>query len=993
IINDISKPDVDNRSYRIIQLKNGLEVLLIHDETTQKSSASISVKAGRFQDPPNLPGLAHLCEHVLFMTSYNNSEDPASNTPSNVKFTSSVENEFETFIDDNLGTSNAFTSDEETNYHYDILNENFELSLKKFSTYFNNINNNDINNQLINKSVIEREIQSVDSEFAKITKNDSWKIRQVEKKISNKNHPYHNFSNGNIKTLHEIPLLNNINIKECALNFYKNYYIPKLMKLTILSNQSLDYVQNLVLENFSSLKNISNQLPFYDYNNEHPITKDELGTIIKIKPVMDTQEIRICFPILDQRPFYQSNPSLYYIHLISHECNGSLISFLKNESLASSLSVELTHISDNDDSFKIIIQLTNEGFKKYDEVVGYVFNYIELLKKTQPQRWIYNELKIMEYGRFKCRQKISEIETTSSLASLLQDNFILRKDILGSCLLKRFRENEIKEFGNKFLNIRNFRCLLVSKNNSHHLYRKEPYLNTRYSVEKLSKSFSRKVIRMIRKNGSCFSLPLPNRFLPQEFKRLIDEQDEMEYLNNYKPPILFESSEFGRTWLKQNNSVPKGYVGLLIRNPSSHNSPINSIKCNIFIKYINELCEVLRYEANLSGLYFNFEPSYNGFYLQINGYNEKLINLLESIIKLVKIENSLNNYISMSEKEFNRHKSNLERIYKNFKLTEPFNQIDIYSSCLLNENSWNIDEKLRSLDQLMFNNFKNYNPFEQFSFECFIYGNFSIKDCNTINKLIKKNLCENNQSLTSSEKILGRSLILYQGDNYNLRLINRELSSSCIDCYIQCGIKEDKTSRVLLYILSDIMDDLMFNELRTREQLGYIMTVGLRSTRTTIGLRLLIQSELPTEFLESRIDKFLITIVENYLRNLTRDEFQSLINKISNDLLIKFQNMREEYYFYWNHIKSGYFDFINLIDYLKILKNLTRKDLLYFYLYYISPKSSIRAKLTVHLHNCDSSKKEDNIKNYKKIIKSAIKNSLLLKDIIISNDRLSEIID
>ncbi|CAJ0828466.1 6702_t:CDS:2 [Entrophospora sp. SA101] len=63
----IEKPENDDRSYRLIHLNNELEALLIHDPETDKSSAALDVHVGQLSDPDNLEGLAHFCEHLLFM--------------------------------------------------------------------------------------------------------------------------------------------------------------------------------------------------------------------------------------------------------------------------------------------------------------------------------------------------------------------------------------------------------------------------------------------------------------------------------------------------------------------------------------------------------------------------------------------------------------------------------------------------------------------------------------------------------------------------------------------------------------------------------------------------------------------------------------------------------------------------------------------------------------------------------------------------------------
>ncbi|CAM9705052.1 unnamed protein product, partial [Hapterophycus canaliculatus] len=43
------------------------KVLLISDPETKTSAAAMDVHVGHFSDPDDLPGLAHFCEHLLFL--------------------------------------------------------------------------------------------------------------------------------------------------------------------------------------------------------------------------------------------------------------------------------------------------------------------------------------------------------------------------------------------------------------------------------------------------------------------------------------------------------------------------------------------------------------------------------------------------------------------------------------------------------------------------------------------------------------------------------------------------------------------------------------------------------------------------------------------------------------------------------------------------------------------------------------------------------------
>lgn len=67
VADQLEKPALDDRSYRVIRLPNQLEALLVHDPDTDKASASVNVNVGSFSDADDMPGMAHAVEHLLFM--------------------------------------------------------------------------------------------------------------------------------------------------------------------------------------------------------------------------------------------------------------------------------------------------------------------------------------------------------------------------------------------------------------------------------------------------------------------------------------------------------------------------------------------------------------------------------------------------------------------------------------------------------------------------------------------------------------------------------------------------------------------------------------------------------------------------------------------------------------------------------------------------------------------------------------------------------------
>jgi hypothetical protein len=63
----MEKPLLDDRSYRVIQLLNKLEILSIYDTDTDKAAAAMDVNVGSFSDPDDLPRAAHAVDHLCLM--------------------------------------------------------------------------------------------------------------------------------------------------------------------------------------------------------------------------------------------------------------------------------------------------------------------------------------------------------------------------------------------------------------------------------------------------------------------------------------------------------------------------------------------------------------------------------------------------------------------------------------------------------------------------------------------------------------------------------------------------------------------------------------------------------------------------------------------------------------------------------------------------------------------------------------------------------------
>lgn len=147
-----------------------------------------------------------------------------------------------------------------------------------------------------------REINAVHSEHEKNLSTDVWRIRQVNKFLSNPEHPYSKFGTGNKETLLEIPKEQNIDIRNELIKFHKKWYSSNIMSLAIFGKESLDELEAMTLKYFADIENKNVELPKW---NDKVYLDDQKTIKLTIVPVKDSRNLTISFQIPDLDEFYK----------------------------------------------------------------------------------------------------------------------------------------------------------------------------------------------------------------------------------------------------------------------------------------------------------------------------------------------------------------------------------------------------------------------------------------------------------------------------------------------------------------------------------------------------------------------------------------------------------------------------------------------------------------------------------------------------------------
>ncbi|KAH3671146.1 hypothetical protein OGAPHI_000857 [Ogataea philodendri] len=945
---NLEKPDIDDRQYRLLKLPNGLVSLVISDPTTDKSAAALDVNVGAFQDPETLPGLAHFCEHLLFMGTK--------------KYPS--ENEYSSYLSKNSGFSNAFTSSEHTNYYFEVANEAMHGALDRFSQFFIS--------PLFDPNCKDREINAVDSENKKNLQADIWRLHQLNKSLTNPNHPYHKFSTGNKTTLGDLPIKQGLDVREELLKFHAKYYSSNIMRLVIISNESLDTMTSWTVDMFSNIAQkdakppIETKSPYqaYEYNKY----------LIHAKPIMELRSLQVSFPIPDTRPYWESKPAQYLSHLIGHESEGSLLANFKQKGWATGLSCGHEPISAGYSSFIINVELTNDGLDHHTEVLEHVFKYIRMLNVQGPQEWIFQELRDKSITSFKFKQKRGASQTASRLAGSLHGleyyntkgqhpleempvipprAQISPDQLLSTSVIRKY-DPEAISYVLSFLNPENFRATLISQRDfSNGNVLTEKWYGTEYQPTKIDSKIIDSLHNIYK--GSDYEeyrLPDRNIFIPTEFSLVEPPKDESSEI--VYPKLIFNSPS-SKVWFKINTKLggPRSGVTLKFNLPGSTSTPLNSVFLSLFVEMLDDELNSVSYLASLGGLNHEFGLARSGMTLSISGFSHKLENLLDRVSDtLIKFTNDESMWNDYREERFKVIKEKMHRNLKNFGYTVPFRQIGPILSSLINDESWMIDEEIECFDAVTYSSFKSFvsNLFGICFVEMFVIGNYTRHEASHINELISSKL---HQTIpyTESQFTRGRSLDLPYGQEFHFikKNIDEDNINSCVETYIQLGEITDNRERVLTELVSQIVHEPFFDRLRTKEQLGYVVFSGVRQTRTTFGLRLLIQSERSTGYLLDRMARFL-TRMGHSISTMTEEEFDKHVNAVINKKQQKVKNLSEEKARYWNSIASGYYDFDKRELDVETLKTIKLKEVVDFYNSRILDKDN-HGKLVVHLES------------------------------------------
>ena len=843
-----AKSPNDNYTYRLLTLDNSLEVLLISDPDAPKAAAALDILVGSGDNPPSRAGLAHFLEHMLFLGTE--------------KYPDAAE--YGRFITEHGGSRNAYTSFENTNYFFDVNSADLPVALDRFAQFFIA--------PRFDAQYVEREKNAVEAEYQMGLKSDSRRELDVLQEVFNQDHPYSQFSVGALDTLADRP---ESEIRDDLIQFYNKYYSANVMRLVVLGSQSLDELEALTAPLFSQ---IPNRFLERDTIVEPLFELGSLPLFVQLQPLATQRQLSVSFPLPDYRAQYHVKPEVYLGNLIGHEGKGSLLSALKQDGLAEGLSAGQGLAWRGGALFSVNISLTEKGAADPDRVLQLLFAYADMLREEGPQDWLYVEQARLADLSFRFREQATPMRYVSAVASGMQ--YYAPQDILrGPYMMTGYDEAILAELLQQFRPdnaLVTFSDQAVAGDQVSEYYQ-VPYSEQAFDVRRVANPEGDR-------RADTLHLPAPNEFIAEDVSLVELPTDIPEV-----PQLALQSGR-QKIWFMPDEQfrVPRGFTYINFRSPEVGQSAEQTARGALYTALLTDQVNEFAYPAQLAGMSFNFYRNAQGIGLRVGGYSDKQALLLKRLLGSIVEPN-------FSQRRFSDIRSDMIRSLKNAIAQRPSRQVvnDLNESLLYGR--WGEKALISALQATDLSQLDGYIAqfWRSASAEGLIYGNYESGEVTQLSSMLRDIISSDPAPALPKRRVL--RLAAGESAQYAVDVPHDD---SVVAWYLQ-GEGDSVYDRAVTALTAQIMSSGFFQELRTEQQLGYVVGASSFSQLEVPGLLMLVQSPVADA---NAVAVAMNTFMLNVEPQLDEAQFERHKVSLVSDILRPDKNLAERGEYFWQAI-------------------------------------------------------------------------------------------
>ncbi|KAJ0399750.1 hypothetical protein ATCC90586_007287 [Pythium insidiosum] len=913
---------LDDRAYRYVELPNGLHALLVSDPETESASAAMDIAVGFHSDPAELPGLAHFCEHMLFLGT--------------AKYPD--ENSYSAFLHAHGGSSNAFTAARHTNYYFDVGAAHLAAALDRFAQFFVA--------PLFTASATDRELSAVDAEFKNYLHDDYWRLNQLHRGRGNPRHPFARFGVGHRETLRAA------GVRDALLQFYESFYVAHLMRLVVYGREDLSTLERWVRDGFSAVRDDPAVAVPRFRGLGGPFTDEQLGRRIDVLPVKDLQLVVVGWVVpplygRDEDGGFTEQHTAMLAHLLGHEGRGSLLSLLKRHAWVTTLHAGVDEEHDEFAYFSVTFEATADGIAHVDDIVAALFQCLALLRAAPVERWVFDEQQALAIMHFLFQSKQSPMGYASSLAGNLHR--YARRDVLTQNALYFPPDAAHVAQLLTWLSPERMRLLVVSKSLEPVVNQEERWYGTRFRDEPLARELLARWAAPAPNNA--LSLPARNEFVATDFS-LIDAERVAPAAALHAPQRLRDDA-WTRLWYRADVRFrkPRTHAALTFYSPAVNASPLAYVLSDLVVLCVQDELTEYAYDASLAGLHYDLAVQGASVHLGAVGFSAKLPLLVRRVVETMAALAT-----TLTRETLDRVLQAARRDYDNLRLDEAYRVAMHDNHALLGDGHWRVEDLVAAIAQVDLAMVRRHSRrlWDQCFLEAFVYGNVYAGDARALVDDVLARLPPHARPVLPSQhaRWLARLHRLPDGVEcvWRRRHPNAENPNCALDAMYQIGV-ETLRDRVTLALLSTIVQEPFFHQLRTTEQLGYTVFSTPGRQGGVQWLRLLVQSNVASpEYLVQRVEAFWAALRRSLEHEMTDEQLAQHISTIVKSYAEKPKSQEEEVQDASYEIAIREYQFDRKARLAELVQTVRRNDLLHFVDRFIMSDAPERKLLSVRVY-------------------------------------------
>lgn len=803
----IQKSPNDDRTYAAVMLANNLQVVLVSDPTLENSAASLAVGVGSAQDPEDQQGLAHYLEHMLFLGTTKFPEPDG----------------FMKFTQTNGGMTNAFTSFDKTNFLFQINASKFDEALNRFSDYFKS--------PTFDAAYSDKERNAVNSEWSMQKQQDGWIMNRLDAITGNPQSPRAKFNIGNLETLVDKP---NTKLNDAMKTFYQRYYSSNIMRLTLVGKQSIPELKALAEKYFSDITNKNVVEPEVTIPG---LTQAEESKNIYYKPNKDFKALYVDFPVKSNKAQWKLKPNEYVRNLLTTEEAGTLCEQLRKKGLAVNTTAYFASEAYGVDGYmRVQVELTDVGLKRQDEVVAAVFAYTDLIKRDGLNENYFRELQAMRAKDFLNVGKPNPLQQAVQLTTM-QFDIPVENLLNAEFTYERYDEKAIKDVIDQ-LDTHKVRIWHVNQQET--VTKPISYFDGSYDIQDITAQKYDQIAALAKK--FTFNLPPLNNLFTDKPAPIVE--------NKYLKPHAVVSSVGVEAFLQHPEFYreDKGQLSLEINSGLGNKSPKNVVLANL-------LSEI--YEKQNTSLMDRAHNASLGIAIAISGSNSQTFNVSGYTTKHpLLVDELLNNFVSLdfSKAEFDEVLVSYKQSLANNNKNHVYRQMYDHLERLTNAVQWQdkellaVAQKITLKDVIAYYKAVKSDPL----IRIFAMGNYSEETV--------KQIATSANKILPGKRLPSARVIQHYTTPVAGKVVEFTDSLDLADSAVmQVWLREKKSDDELaqLVILNAFLDKAFFMQLRTNEQLGYVVQSMPYAVDEVPGYAMLVQSSNSDLVkIKARIDKF-----------------------------------------------------------------------------------------------------------------------------------------